>query len=66
MRLAVGLWHDADAFVIVVFAREGKSLLGPGALDDLEHLGEALSALAVGNAVSFIGTREAAAADAKH
>ena len=35
------------------------------ALDDLKHLGEALGALAVGNAVSCIGTREPAEADAR-
>src|SRR5215471_1396009 len=63
MRLAVGLWHDADVFVIVVFAGEGEPFLGPGSPDDFEYFGKALGALAIGNAVSLIGAREATAAD---
>src|SRR5215469_1688912 len=65
MGLAVRLWHDADVFVIVVFARKRKGLLRPGALDDFEHFGEAFGALAVGDAIGLVGTREAAAPDPK-
>src|SRR5215831_19203038 len=63
MRLAVGLWHDADVFVIVVFAGEREPFLGPGSPDDFEYFGKALGALAIGNAVGLISTRETAAAD---
>ena len=65
MRLAVRLWHDADIFVIVVFAGKREPFLGPGALDDFEHFGKPFGALAIGNAVGLIGAREAAAADAE-
>src|SRR5580692_4355219 len=65
MRLLVRLRPDADVFVIVVFARKRKGLLGPGAPDYLEHFGKAFGALAVGDPVSFIGPREAAAPDAE-
>src|SRR5215469_3997946 len=63
MRLAVRLWHDADVFVIVVFAGERELFLGPGTLYDFEHFGKAFGALAIGNAIGLIGAREAAAAD---
>src|SRR6516164_6255362 len=63
MRLAVGLWHDADVFVIVVFSGEREPFLGPGSLDDFEHFGKAFRALAIGNAVGFVRARKAAAAD---
>src|SRR5271169_1186179 len=63
VRLAVGLWHDADVFVIVVFAGERKGFLGPCPLDDFEYLAEAFGALAIGDAVGLIGPREAAAPD---
>src|SRR6516162_6635522 len=63
MRLAVRVWHDADVFVIVVFAGERELFLGPGTLDDFEHFGKAFGALTIGNAIGLISAREAAAAD---
>src|SRR6516164_9005906 len=65
MRPAVGLWHDADVFIVVVFAGKRELFLGPGALDDFEHFGKALGALAIRNAIGFIGARKAAASDAE-
>ena len=48
-----------------VFAPVGEALLRQGALDDIQRLGEALAALAVGDAVGLVGVREARAADAE-
>src|SRR5207302_791735 len=39
--------------------------LGPRLLQNLEGLGETLATLAIGHAISFVGSREAAAPDAE-
>src|ERR1700722_8803011 len=41
---------------------EGEAFLSPTALEDLEHFGEALAALAVGYAIGLVGVGKAAAA----
>jgi hypothetical protein len=43
-----------------------KTRLGPGLFDDVEDLQETLAALGVGHAISLIGLRDAAAADAEN
>ena len=44
---------------------ERERLLGPGALEDFEHLGETFPAFGVGDAVSLIGAGKSAAPDAE-
>ena len=63
--LLVGLRRRPDVFERVVLARIGERVLGPRLLQDLERLGEALAAFAVGHAIGFVGAREAAAPDAE-
>src|SRR6516162_307243 len=65
VRFMVGLWYDADIFVIVEFAGERKRFLRPGAFDDFEHFGKTLRTLAIRDAVGLVSAREAAASDAK-
>jgi hypothetical protein len=44
---------------------EGEALLSPTALEDFEHFGEALAALAVRYAIGLVGVGKAAAATPK-
>ena len=44
---------------------ERERFLGPGALEDFQHLGETFPAFGVGDAVSLIGARKSAAPDAE-
>src|SRR5437870_4362630 len=62
--LLIRLRADRDMLEAVIVALVGKRRLGPRPLQDLQRLGEALAALAVGNAVILIGAHDAAAADA--
>src|SRR5439155_11633084 len=63
--LLIGLGGRPDVFERVVFARIGKWILGPRLFQDLERLGKALAAFAIGHAISLVGAREAAAPDAE-
>src|SRR5580704_7391225 len=65
-RLLIGLWRQRDIVEAVVFALVREARLGPGALQNLQCLGEALAAFAIGHAVSLVGTRKTAASDAKY
>ena len=57
--------READVVVGEVLALVAEALLGEGALDDRQRLGEALAALAVVDAVGLVGVGEARAADAE-
>src|SRR5207302_9851478 len=57
----VWLRRHVNAAEVEVFARVGQRLVQPGALDDLKRLGESLLALCVGDAISLIDARKAAA-----
>jgi hypothetical protein len=59
------LWHHGDLVVGEIFAGKGEALVGPGPLDDLQRLGEALAAFLIGNAVGLINMGEPAAPDAE-
>ncbi len=50
---------------MIELAVERERLLGPGALEDFQHLGETFPAFGVGNAVSLIGAGKSAAPDAE-
>ena len=69
----VDLGRDAGELCVVAqlgdavgdHAAIGAGRLGPGELDDVEALGEAVLALLVGDAVGVVGARKGAAADAE-
>src|SRR5262249_32508884 len=53
---------DCDIVKPVKLPLKGEALLSPTALEDFEHFGEALTALAVRYAISLVGVGKAAAA----
>ena len=63
--LLIGLWGRSDVFERIIFARIGEGVLGPRLLQDLQSLGEAFAAFAIGHAVGLVGAREPAAPDAE-
>src|SRR5690349_19710531 len=64
-RLLARFRHEMDVAERIEPTLVRKAVLGPGALQDLERLGEALAALLVGDAVGSVGARKAAASDAE-
>src|SRR5215469_831635 len=62
MRLLQRSRDDCDIVKPVKLPLKGEALLSPTALEDLEHFGEALAALAVGYAIGLVGAGKAAAA----
>ena len=65
IRLLVGLRHQVHVVEVVVLPVEAEALLRPRALEDLEHLDEAITAFGVGHAVRLVHPRKAAASDAE-
>src|SRR5581483_6052600 len=65
IRLLQRARHEREVAEGVELAFEGEALVAPRALENLQHLGEALAALRIGDAVALVGAREAAAADAE-
>ena len=63
IRLLAGLWHQCHLVVGEIFSAIREALLGPGPLDDLQRLGEALAAFLIGNAVGLISAGKPAASD---
>src|SRR5437773_2633946 len=66
MRLLHRARHQGEILEAVIAAAIGADGLGPGELDDVEALGEAVLALLVGDAVGVVGARERAATDAEN
>src|SRR5205085_4829875 len=63
--LLIRSWNTGDVVKAVKFAGIGKTRLGPGPLDDVEDLGEAVAALLIGHLVGVIGADDATAPDAE-
>src|SRR5215469_15202740 len=64
--LLVGLWRHLDVVKAVVFSVIGEGRLRPRALQDLQRLGKAFAALAVGDAISLVSARKAAASNTEN